>query len=120
MKPTHPKTTAAAVRILFGSLLSWLSLVSISQAQDYSEWSQATGIRHVEYRWRAAEATSCEVEYRNRDDRDHRRYKSRIAFRREADEQLQPYTILSFAEPTSHIDHVPECSQVTDVSVSRF
>lgn len=120
MNLVRPHAAGAFGTMLCGCLLSFLFLVPTVQAQDYSEWNQATGIRHVEYRWRPADATTCEVEYRNRDDRDHRKYKSRIAFRRETDEQVHPYTIVSFAEPSPHVDRVPECSQITDVSVSRF
>lgn len=120
MKQRRPKTAKHAAIPLCGSLLTLLILTPAVYSQDYSEWNQATGIKHVEYRWRAAEATTCEIEYRNRDDRDHRKYKSRIVFRRETDEQIHPYTVVSFAEPAPHLDHVPECSQVTDVSVSRF
>ena len=115
LKPTRQARTACC-----GGLLMILFLVPASRAQDYSEWNQATGIKHVEYRWKPVESATCEIEYRNRDDRDHRKYKSRIAFRRESDEQLYPYTVVSFAEPAPHIDRVPACSMVTDVSVSRF
>ena len=103
-----------------GWLLTVLCVMPGMQAQEFSDWSQTSGIKHVEYRWKPSDAGSCDIEYRNRDERDHRRYKSRIVFRLESDEQIHPYTIVSFAEKTPHIDHVTACSQVTDVSVSRF
>jgi hypothetical protein len=88
--------------------------------QTYSDWTQATGIKHIEYRWRQNDAKGCDVEYRTVDANDKKKYKSRIVFQIDGDEHEKPYTIVSFADPAPHLDQVPVCTQVTDVSVTRF
>ena len=104
----------------------WLAavfLVGISPApaqQDFSEWNQATGFKHVLYRWRQNDSKGCDVEYRNDSEADKKKYKSRIVFQIDGDEHEKPYTIVSFADPAPHMDQVPVCTRVTDVSVTRF
>ena len=90
------------------------------RAQDFSEWNQVSGIKRVEFRWRQNDAKGCDVEYRNLNEADHKKYKSRIVFQIDGDEHEKPYTIVSFADPAPHMDQVPVCTQVTDVSVTRF
>ena len=102
-------------------LLLAASTTLLAQASEFSEWNQSSGFKRVEYRWRQADGKACVVEYRNLDDRDHRRYKSRIVFQADGDERINPYTVVSFAQPTAgHTDTVPVCTMITDVSVTRF
>ena len=114
------KQTSGSLRAawLIGAILT--AAVPASAQQEFSEWTQSTGFKQVEYRWRQNDAKGCDVEYRNRIEADRKKYKSRIVYQINGDEHEKPYTIVSFADPAPHLDQVTVCTKVTDVSVTRF
>lgn len=90
-------------------------------AQSFSEWNQATGVKSIEYRWKPSEARGCDVEYRNNKPKDKKKYKARLVFQIDEDEKDVPNAVVSFADGTGvATDHIPACTMVTDISVTRF
>lgn len=93
----------------------------IVRAQTFSEWNQATGVKTIEYRWKPTESKGCDVEYRNNKPKDKKKYKARLVFQANDDERNVPNAVVSFADGTgTATDHIPSCTMVTDISVTRF
>ncbi len=117
-RPFSARLRKKTVGLLLTSLPLLMSLTLF--AQSFSDWNQANGYKKVEYRWRQNESKACELEYRNTDNRDKKTYKSRVVFRQGDDEHEKPYTIVSFGDAPPYVETVPACSEITDVSVTRF
>jgi hypothetical protein len=95
--------------------------VQLAHSQNFSEWTQASGVTQVEYRWKRNDVKGCDVEYRDQQERGRKKYKTRIVFQTDGDERKQTNAILSFNEGVANAsDHVQTCNLITDVTVTRF
>jgi hypothetical protein len=93
----------------------------LAQAQNFSEWTQASAVTQVEYRWKRNETKGCDIEYRNIQDRGRKKYKARVVFQTNGEEHNQTNAIVTFTEVTTTAsDHVAACTVITDVTVTRF
>jgi hypothetical protein len=119
-RPTERNSCIAANALLITFLWAVLPY-SLGAQKGFSDWNQTSGYKRIEYRWRQNDTKGCDVEYRNLDERDHKKYKGRIVYQVRGDEQIEPYTVVSFADPTPPpVEKIAVCTEVTDVSLTRF